>query len=396
VLSDPAVASSCMEVTVGGHVVYQHQAATGLLPASNLKLLTALAALRRLGPAARLSTTARFAPPRGGVVDGPLWLVGGGDPLLVSAGFRATEREFTWAKEPGTALEALADKVKAMGVNTITGGVMGDDSRYDSERALPTWKPSYLSDGEIGAVGALVVNGGFVSFGLHVPTPAPATEAAATFTSLLAERGIRVFGHAGHGSVAPGATGAVSIESLPLSDIVGVMLRESDNLSAELLTKELGYRYGGAGTWAAGTKVIVDTLRAAGLPMAGVTLHDGSGLDRGDRATCAVLIATLGAGGANLAGALPLAAKEGSLAQRLIGHPSAGRLRAKTGSLEGVAALTGTLVPSHSPAPALDFALLVNNIPSDAFGRLFEDMVADVLAAYPGNATVAGLGPAVS
>jgi D-alanyl-D-alanine carboxypeptidase/D-alanyl-D-alanine-endopeptidase (penicillin-binding protein 4) len=396
-----AFGGSCMEVRVAGSTVYARQPDAALLPASNLKLLTALAALIRLGSGATLPTEVRVGrAPAGGVVDGPVWLVGGGDPLLITPGYRATQHEWTWTTEPGTRLDALADKIVAAGVRTITGGVLGDDSRYDSQRAVATWKPTYLSGGEIGAVGALVVDGGFASLTHHAPAAQPAVTAAQALTTLLRQRGVAVLGPPGRGTVPASATAVASMTSLPLRQLVGVMLRESDNLSAELLVKELGRRFGGAGSWAAGLRVVQQTLASTGLPMDGLVLTDGSGLDRGDRATCRLLVRAVDVTGppspavtaiADVVDGLPVAARSGTLVRRMIGQAAAGRLRAKTGSLAGVAALTGQIAPAAGTGPPPDFALLANGALSDAAGRGLEDGLAAILATYPDAPAESGL-----
>jgi D-alanyl-D-alanine carboxypeptidase/D-alanyl-D-alanine-endopeptidase (penicillin-binding protein 4) len=184
-----------------------------------------------------------------------------------------------------------------------------------------------------------------------------------------------------------------------LPEIVKVMLLESDNLAAEMLVKELGHRFGSGGSWTSGLDVLKATLAQAGLPLAGLVLVDGSGLDRGDRATCDLLVETVeapGAVGTTLRAGLPLAGQVGTLVHRLVGQPAAGRLRAKTGSLSGVAALTGFIDPPKgqaTPTPAPAFALLGNRVSSDAAGRAFEDRVADALATYPDSPRPETLGP---
>jgi len=405
-------ARACMEVFAGPTLVYANHPDDSLLPASNVKLLTARAVLERLGPSATLRTEVRAsAPIKAGRIDGSLYVVGGGDPLLATADYRSTQKDdFTFSREPVTRLENLADRVAASGVREVTGGVVGDDSRYDDQRSVRSWKPTYLTDGEVGAVGALVVNGGFVGYEHHpLPAPAPAASAAAALSAELAQRGVRVDGPASSGPTPAGAVVLASVDSLPVATIVGEMLRESDNLAAEMLTKELGFRFGGAGSWSAGLRVIRDTLAADGLDVSGLRLVDGSGLDRGDRATCTLLAATLTLGG-NIGEAinegLPVAAKEGTLVRRFQGHPAAGRLRAKTGSLTGVAALSGYMYPAPvddtdnpqpNPPPAgpgrVTFALLVNGVGGEAAGRALESRVAAVLAAYPETPVETSFGP---
>src|SRR5436853_3470740 len=188
-LADPALgtgaARACLVARQGARRVYERRAADQLIPASNMKLLVASAALSRLGPQGRLVTEARTAqPPANGVVAGPLWVVGGGDPLLDTNDFATT---FTKADllppsvepRPHTAYEQLADRIRDAGVRQISGGIVGDDGRYDGQRFIATWKTSYAASGEVGPMGALVVNDGFAQFTPRVViAPAPAVPAA--------------------------------------------------------------------------------------------------------------------------------------------------------------------------------------------------------------------------
>src|SRR6202011_3791242 len=118
VFADPAVArwQACAEIDDAGVAVYVRNGAAPLIPASNLKLLTAAAALARLGPRSAFTTTAAAAAaPHAGVLGGPLYLIGGGDPLLSTDGYRASQHQWTESREPVTRLAALADAVKAAG-----------------------------------------------------------------------------------------------------------------------------------------------------------------------------------------------------------------------------------------------------------------------------------------
>ncbi|GAC1312669.1 MAG: hypothetical protein NVSMB12_03080 [Acidimicrobiales bacterium] len=403
--SGGAGSQACLQVQLAGVPVYAAQPDTPLLPASNVKLLTAYAALTKLGADAVLPTVVVAPkPPVNGVVDGPLTLIGGGDPFLATAEYRKTQTEWTLAAEPVTKLEDLADRVKSAGVTHVTGGVLGDDTRFDAQRTIPTWKASYLATGEIGPVGALEVDGGFTVTGRRkAPDANPAAGAATVFTGLLRARGITVDGAPGVAPAPAGAAKVAEINSLSVRQIVGIMLRESDNLAAEMLVKELGHRFGGAGTWSAGLGVVRDVVAAAGVPVDGLALVDGSGLDRSDRISCATLaglVATPSPAGAAVIGGLPRAGNCGTLAKRFLGQPAAGRIRAKTGSLTGVAALTGyvdaapvvpappcpppdTGAPAGAAARPVTFALLANGLGSDSAGLSLEDRVADALVSFP-------------
>ncbi len=183
--------------------------------------------------------------------------------------------------------------------------------------------------------------------------------------------------------------------------MVGTILQHSDNMAAEMMVKELGVRFGGAGSTTAGLAVIRDHLAAAGAPLAGVVTVDGSGLDRSDRITCALLqqvLATAGEG-SELDRGLPVAGRNGTLFRRFVGTTAAGKVRAKTGSLLGVAALTGWVGPAPTAGTgdqprSLQFSLLANELPAESVGIALQGQVVNVLAAYPDAPDPGDIGPA--
>ena len=79
----------------------------------------------------------------GGVVEGNLALVGGGDPLLMTDAYAQSFRHVPTER---TSLESLADRIVAAGVREVRGSVVGDDSRYDTVRYLSVW-PSVRDGG---------------------------------------------------------------------------------------------------------------------------------------------------------------------------------------------------------------------------------------------------------
>jgi D-alanyl-D-alanine carboxypeptidase/D-alanyl-D-alanine-endopeptidase (penicillin-binding protein 4) len=358
-----------------------------LTPASTQKILVATAALSVLGPDFRFETKVLAdAPPRDGAV-GTLWLVGSGDPTL------ATPEYAQWLKDrpryqlrSATPLAALADGLLAAGVRTVTAGIVGDDSRYDRTRVVPSWKATYVIDNEVGPLGALLVNGGFDIFDPpEHRADDPAVHAAGELGRLAQAVGITVAGPPASG-VAPAeaAVTLATVRSAPLSDIVAGVLRESDNTGAELLVRELGVARAHDGSTAAGTAAVVEALTAAGLPTAGLRIGDGSGLEVTNLATCTLLAAALRVpdrtGSPRLGPLLAVAGRSGTLSLRLADTPLDGKLRAKTGSLSGVSGLSG-FVDGRRP---LSFALLANGSLSDSAGRLLQDRLVALLAAYPG------------
>ena len=173
-----------------------------------------------------------------------------------------------------------------------------------------------------------------------------------------------------------------SITSPPLKAIVEELLVESDNNTAELLTKRLAAAASGPGTREGGLEALRKALVAERLPTAGLTLVDGSGLDRGNRATCRLLLAALRpTTKLDLTRMLAIAGRSGTLTDRFKGHPLEGKLHAKTGALAGVVGLVGVADP-EAPTP-LRFAFLVNGSFSEPVGRQLQERLGAVLATYP-------------
>jgi serine-type D-Ala-D-Ala carboxypeptidase/endopeptidase (penicillin-binding protein 4) len=384
---------TCLTVEEGDAAIYGRDGDLALTPASTLKVLTGMAALRRLGDEFRFITEVRADRPiADGVLDGPLWLVGAGDPLLST---KAYADSFRNQPQVYTSIDVLADRIVEAGIREIRGGVLGDESRFDTQRYVPSWKPGYISDNEIGPVSALVVNDNFAQYRPRrtVATLDPAVHGPAVLTDLLRGRGV-VVSDAGAG-VAPAAARAVaSVSSPPLPEIVGQLLRESDNMTAEVLTKELGARFAGAGSWAAGTRVVRQTIAAAGLPESGYAAVDGSGLDVTNRLSCHLLMDALDLAGpvGPVASGFAVAGQTGTLAQRFRDNPAEGRLRAKTGSLNNVVGLVGFVDAADDRT--LEFALLANDLPDRLeSGRLLQERVGAVLATYPKAPPAAALEP---
>jgi D-alanyl-D-alanine carboxypeptidase/D-alanyl-D-alanine-endopeptidase (penicillin-binding protein 4) len=386
-LPDP----SCVSVSHGERTLFEAAPDAPVIPASTLKLVTAATVLSHLDASETLRTTTRsVAPPADGVLAGDLWLVGGGDPVL---GTEAWGSSFERQPALRTSLEALADSVVSAGVRSVQGRVVGDESRYDTTRYVPTWPDRYRT--QIGPLSALTVNDGFVRFlGGSGPFPDPPSGAAGVLTELLRARGVEVVGEPGAGVTPPEAvTEVAGIDSPPVLELVGQMLRESDNGTAELLLKEVGHRQGGQGSTEAGAAVAEATLADLGLDLEGVDVVDGSGLDRGNRVTCRLLhdlLRRVDVGG-EVEGGLAVAGVTGTLARRFLDSPVSGHLRAKTGSLNNVAALAGYADTRHEGE--LTFAMVLNGVELDADATAVQAALAELLVAYPDVPALDELGP---
>lgn len=383
--------AGCFDVHDALGAVTEEAPDRALVPASTLKLLTATAALDRLGPDFRFTTAVTAPDPvRNGTV-ARLELVGGGDPLLLTPErIAADQADPEFRDLPASKLADLADAIVAAGVRRVPGGIVGSDDRYDRTRDLDTWTAS--AGAAIGPVGALTVNDGLAgAAGTGAEVADPARNAAAELTRLLVARGVEVGAPTSADRAAAGTAEIAKIQSPPLTDVLTEMLSASDNLTAEMLTRELGHQ-AGTGTTARGVQVVRDTVAGLGVDLAGATIVDGSGLSRSDVLRCPTLLQTLeltrNPKFAPVADGLAIAGERGTLADRLRGTPLAGNLRAKTGTLSGVAALAGFLTADRP----LTFDLIVNG----AFGEstafaLREAMATDIAAfgtAFAGDALV--------
>jgi D-alanyl-D-alanine carboxypeptidase len=178
-----------------------------------------------------------------------------------------------------------------------------------------------------------------------------------------------------------------------LADVVGHMLRESDDRVAERLLDGIGRAMtGGTADGAAAAEALLDD---GSVDLAGVRIVDGSGHSLENRVTCDALVDVLGRAGTGpvLQAGLPVAAESGTLAERFRGTPLAGVLRAKTGSLTSVAALAGVL---EDDDPPLTFALIVNMpartpVPEDV--ERLQLQIGERLAAWPRVPAAARLAP---
>jgi len=390
-------AGSCIVVANAGRTVVEVNGDTPMVPASTQKLLTAVAVLGTFDSEQRLDTVLlAAAPPRDGVVEGDVYLVGGGDPLLTTPGYQQALENPDQLVNP---FAPLAERVAAAGVREIRGDIVADESRYDAERWVRTWPERYRREGYVGPLSALIVNDGNTGLSVMPDRPSasrqpgdPPILAAETLKSYLLSRGVLVTGGPVAGIAPAGAVELARLESLPMRDLVTEMIADSDNTTAELLVKELGLARAGTGSTDAGVAVIAETLAARGLPTDGLVVTDGSGLDTGNRVSCKLLVAALDEQGPTsvLAQALPIAGETGTLRKRMRNTPAQGRVRAKTGTLREVNALAG--FATTTSGATLTFAYVVNG-PDQPLGYQPIDDFMAALVGVPDGPPVSELEP---
>ena len=356
IFDDPVLARALVGVRVESlarpGVIYERNASSLVVPASNMKLFTFAAAAERLGWdfafETRLEAAGTIAD---GVLTGDLVVVGGGDPSIASQDFGPAPLFGEWAA-------ALAQA----GIRRVNGRIIGDDHVFDEATLGAGWAWDYLADGYAAPVGGLNYNeneavvrvwpgeapGDPVRVELSPPghglevsntlktgdatskasidfarlpgsarltisgtVPAGGrmiTETASidnptrffveAFRLALADRGIRVTAGAwdlDDVTDPPAAARRVIArrQSLPLSALSGYWLKVSQNFYAETLFKTLGRAPGQPGSAEGGRRAVREVLTTWGIPPDSYVMYDGSGLSRYNYVTAAGIVTVL-------------------------------------------------------------------------------------------------------
>jgi D-alanyl-D-alanine carboxypeptidase/D-alanyl-D-alanine-endopeptidase (penicillin-binding protein 4) len=369
-----------------GQVLYDSNASAGFTPASTNKLATAVAVLKVLGPAARLTTKVVAA------AGGSIVLVGGGDPTLAAGHPPATDYP-----QPATLTELASQTARALlerGERSVQLGY--DASLYTGPGLGPGWPLSYVTTGNVSTITALEVDQGRVtSAGTPVDADAggglrstdPAQQAATVFAGYLAADGITVRGTVQQVTAPAAATTLASVQSPPLAEIVQWMLEESNNVIAENLARHVAIAIGQPASFSGAAAAVTSVLRGLGVTAA-LQLYDGSGLSPADRIAPAALVQLirLAATAARLRPVLtglPVEGFSGTLVAggSVFGGTSPtglGVVRAKTGNLSNVVALAGSAYARNGQV--LAFAVMADQVPSETSAATQMVDLAGVLA----------------
>lgn len=418
-------------ISTDGKTIFERDADKALMPASNMKLYTSAAALDAFGPDFRIRTSVYATKPvKGGVLRGDLIIYGRGDPNL-SPRFDSDDakryNEFKSADKI-SAIERLADQIKARGVKVINGNLIGDDSYFAGDLLGPSWEWDDAQFYHGAEVSALTVNDNVVTFtvtplskvggkptikiqpetgyvkvvnnastsatgatriGVHRPLNSnaieffgtiprnakefdvniavhdPASFAATLLNEALARRKIRVRGRPKRMDAVARVTEPfdesklieiAAIESQPMSEMLKVVNKQSQNLHTELMLRQLGVTHIDNGalndygrpkpTAAFGNEIRRQFLQNAGIDVQSLSLRDGSGLARQNmvtpRSTSELLKFMLTHPQFNIfRESLVIAGVDGTLERRMRDTAAANNFRGKTGSLSYVNALSG-------------------------------------------------------
>ncbi len=382
-------------------------------PASNVKLVTAAAALAKLGPEYRFDTEFLVEPGPSDRVR-TLFVRGKGDPSLT------TER-----------LHAIASELVHLGLREV-GDLVLDDTWFDAERLAPGFEQEVSDRAYTAPTGALSLNANAV--GVYLRAAAPGARAVVeleppsdyfevvnaavgassrarrasvssswtgtqqritvrgtvpvagewavwkridnppmyfgfTFKRVLEMHGIQVRGKPKLGAV-PERTRLLYVAQSETFDLVlKRMNKYSSNFVAEQLLKTLGAELKGPpGSTANGVSVAEEFLeREVGIPRGSYILRNGSGLNDTNRFTARQLAQLLRVMwdrfplAPEYLSSVGIAGKDGTLRYRFEGSEAVGRLRAKTGTLENVSALSGYVQSVGGERFA--FSVMVNDYP---------------------------------
>ncbi len=398
-----------------GQTVFARRPDDLLNPASNTKLVTSAAALLRLGPEYRFTTDYLSDKPLQRGRAGVLYVKGRGDPAVTTerlsglvadlwhrgvrsvgdivlddthfdreqygAGWEQESSDKSWAAGIG----ALSLNHNSVAIYITPADRAGQRARVEVEpdardyfvienqvqtvraNARRKLRPHTSAEGERTRVlveGRVAVRGD--STVMYRRVGDPTFYYGQVLKLLLRQRGIQVTGRVTRGAAPETATLIESYESPELAEIVRDMNKVSSNFIAEMLVKTLGAELKGApGTWPKGLEVTEDLLGELGLPRGTYQLKNGSGLNDTNRFSAHQLTTLLGAiwkrfpVASEFIASLGIAARDGTMRLRMEGTDAAGRLRAKTGTLEHVTALSGFV--QSLGGERFVFSILVND-----------------------------------
>ncbi len=403
-----------------GKLLYQRNATRLFVPASNTKLVVTATATALLPPDGTVATSLYAAGPvEAGVLRGDLVLYGRGDPTMSRRCFDAdTTRAGACETDPARRLRELAAQLKAGGLHTVAGAIVGDGSYFEPVTVHGTWEQDDLvwwyaapvsglafNDNSLdlhwgpgpepGAPGRLAVEpdlgdvtvenrtvtlavvppgeggldvgrlgaqslwaAGSIREGApartsYVALPDPNRFAASALRRALADAGIAVLGPTE--STTDSMRYAAARQGAPLAETRSRPFREwlvpilgpSQNLFAEMLLKQVGRQVLGEGSWRAGTAVeqrfLIDSV---GVDSTQFSLRDGSGLSHVNVVSPLAFVRILlwlrrHHNFPIVEAALPVAGRYGTIRNRMVGTAVEGRVRAKTGSIFRVNALSG-------------------------------------------------------
>jgi len=331
------------------------------LPASNQKLVSTAFALDRLGPDYHLNTQLwRLG-------DGSFRLTGEGDPDLALPQLQRFARLALATNANANANSAGNGNGNANSNGIGNGNANSANANANSGDGPQTtllrlqlaeeppqawWPQGWNPDDRFYAYGAPVTRLAVTSNSIHAAVANPPARLSGLLAKALAQQGTKTqFSLVSAHLPLPSDAVLVHQEpSAPMHNLLSLANTESHNFTAEVLLRQ------GAGSWnlQEARRREMQWLAEQGLPMEGVIVADGSGLDRGNRLTSRFLVALLLRMNQHpyanqYLASLAVAGRRGTLRNLFIGSPIEGRFYAKTGTLTGVRSISGVLETADGP-----------------------------------------------
>ncbi|HIV83800.1 MAG TPA: D-alanyl-D-alanine carboxypeptidase/D-alanyl-D-alanine-endopeptidase [Candidatus Prevotella intestinigallinarum] len=329
--------------------IYCHNERQLLRPASTMKVVTAIAAIDRLGGSFQFKTTLSYTGAiEDGVLNGDVYLVGGFDPRFNSDD-----------------MGSFVDGIRRMGIDTIRGRIVADKSMKDADMLGEGW----CWDDDNPVLSPLLISRRDVF--------------VKRFVDRLRDEGVVVEADTVAGRQ-PGGAYEVGTRTHTIDQVLMPMMKESDNLCAEALFYQLGASTGAHPATARDARTVVRRLvEKVGLRPSDYRIADGSGLSLYNYVTAELEVMLLRYAYQNtntymhLLPSLPVAGEDGTLRRRMRGTFTSGNVKAKTGSVTAISSLAGYCTAANGHV--LCFAIINQGIRRGSEGRAFQDRVCEAL-----------------
>ena len=375
-----------------GKTLYSYRPRTGRLPASNEKIYTTSTALLRFGADARLQSTIDGVGSlaAGGAFDGSLYLRGGGDPSFGSTSF---DNYYYGRNVTRATIQSLVKQLVQRGIKSINGDVYGDASYLDAAKGTAPY--DFQASFDLGSpLSALDYNRGWTDLYGNYFQANPPLYAAQQLVLALRAAGVKVpKNRAFTGKTPSGAPVLASVDSPPMSTMIALTNTPSDNFFAETLIKDLGARFGGRGSTAAGAAVV--RAEVASKFAIHPRIYDGSGLSYSDSSSPLDIVTVLEkmASDTDFVDSLAISGETGTLRDEMVGTNAQGECRAKTGTLNAVSNLSGYCLARDGHT--LVFSILQNYVDPNTEHPL-QNLMAEALVRYDGKTPAAAPAPPVA